>query len=263
MINQGKRLLRHATYCRKAVLRNRNRRKACTICINTKTKCDLARPACSRCRGRGLPCSYDDVSDAGLEDTPYDRLNVQKSRREIESSDGARERISNSKSGIGRDQNTDWKSTQASPNRSRTPDQELDNDNDLAQSSIYTQSRKPSPITSKTSGISTKLLNFASGISPIIRPRQFRNRSLLYVFVSRELLSYPNLLLNQGLPPFIHSADKVRPLRNCELILQWHSCRDSENLIYIWNTIHAEQERLLEEVSNYSSQPSSPGLRGH
>jgi hypothetical protein len=35
-----------------------NRTGRCTTCMHKKVKCDLSRPACSRCRRRGLRCQY-------------------------------------------------------------------------------------------------------------------------------------------------------------------------------------------------------------
>lgn len=34
------------------------RQKACKNCISAKSRCDLQRPACSRCESRGVPCAY-------------------------------------------------------------------------------------------------------------------------------------------------------------------------------------------------------------
>lgn len=34
------------------------RQKACKNCITAKSRCDLQRPACSRCESRGIPCAY-------------------------------------------------------------------------------------------------------------------------------------------------------------------------------------------------------------
>ncbi|CAK5270953.1 unnamed protein product [Mycena citricolor] len=35
-----------------------SRKKSCDNCVTSKTRCDLARPACSRCDTRGLRCHY-------------------------------------------------------------------------------------------------------------------------------------------------------------------------------------------------------------
>ncbi|PLB50990.1 hypothetical protein P170DRAFT_436070 [Aspergillus steynii IBT 23096] len=51
-------LKRHGYYCRTRNGVQPPRARACVSCVSTKTRCDNARPACSRCNAKGLPCRY-------------------------------------------------------------------------------------------------------------------------------------------------------------------------------------------------------------
>ncbi|KAI0097257.1 hypothetical protein GGR51DRAFT_541572 [Nemania sp. FL0031] len=50
-------LVRHAKRCTLEPMPSA-RQKACRSCICAKARCDLQRPACSRCDGRSIPCVY-------------------------------------------------------------------------------------------------------------------------------------------------------------------------------------------------------------
>ncbi|ETS78237.1 hypothetical protein PFICI_10299 [Pestalotiopsis fici W106-1] len=50
-------LIRHAKKCTLEP-KTSVRQKACKACTTAKARCDLARPACSRCAGRGAACIY-------------------------------------------------------------------------------------------------------------------------------------------------------------------------------------------------------------
>ncbi|KAI0424086.1 hypothetical protein F5Y09DRAFT_325406 [Xylaria sp. FL1042] len=50
-------LVRHAKRCTLEP-RPSVRQKACRTCIVAKARCDLQRPACSRCNSRNIPCAY-------------------------------------------------------------------------------------------------------------------------------------------------------------------------------------------------------------
>ncbi|KAH8434260.1 uncharacterized protein LDX57_011898 [Aspergillus melleus] len=51
-------LKRHGYYCRTRNGVQPPRARACVSCVSTKTRCDNARPACSRCSTKGLHCRY-------------------------------------------------------------------------------------------------------------------------------------------------------------------------------------------------------------
>ena len=73
------------------------------------------------------------------------------------------------------------------------------------------------------------------------------------------------MLPGQGLPPFIHpyygygvdtSGNEIAahksgqaPIANCAAIVKLYSAKNKDNIVFIWRTIRAEQERLLAEVS--------------
>ncbi|KAI1118398.1 hypothetical protein F5Y14DRAFT_447271 [Nemania sp. NC0429] len=50
-------LVRHAKKCTLDPTPSA-RQKACKNCTSAKSRCDLQRPACSRCEARGVPCAY-------------------------------------------------------------------------------------------------------------------------------------------------------------------------------------------------------------
>jgi hypothetical protein len=51
---------RHVLYCRQKLLRQyHSRRKSCTHCRRTKTRCSEVTPQCARCKTKRLKCIYD------------------------------------------------------------------------------------------------------------------------------------------------------------------------------------------------------------
>ncbi|KAH6643233.1 hypothetical protein C7974DRAFT_387091 [Boeremia exigua] len=52
---------RHVSYCRRAQVRPKVRRRSCRACKNAKVKCSF-QPCCARCTSKGLDCIYERTS---------------------------------------------------------------------------------------------------------------------------------------------------------------------------------------------------------
>lgn len=77
--------------------------------------------------------------------------------------------------------------------------------------------------------------------------------------IIRALRTYPQRMLRrETFPPFIHQhwpkdsngfvVDAAEPITNCMTIAQIFASRTLENTAFIWRTIRAEQQRLVDEV---------------
>lgn len=82
-------------------------------------------------------------------------------------------------------------------------------------------------------------------------------------YIACAIKSYPNMLLERKLPPFIHHSCLTKtpdlsldislpgPLSVCASIVQMFNFKNSSNTAFIWKTIRMEQERLAAEVFHF------------
>jgi hypothetical protein len=78
-------------------------------------------------------------------------------------------------------------------------------------------------------------------------------------YIIRTLRTFPQRMLRRAtFPPFIHqpwpkdsngfNIDAPEPMANCMSIAQIFASRTPENNAFVWRTIRAEQQRLVDEV---------------
>ncbi|KAL2812534.1 hypothetical protein BJX63DRAFT_421752 [Aspergillus granulosus] len=239
------------------------RRKACTQCVTTKTRCSLERPSCSRCALRQIPCEYPTPDSSATSPLPEGNKPNPPLLAEARILPQATQ-------------------TAALP---EPPVLALSSSSSSA--SFLDTFFPPAPCTwdfSLTGGINSLVaprrdlvLNgsdlldtneFISDISNMIVPAPKRtldsallNHSMEFIF--RVLRSWPRMLADEfRAPPLIHHthvADGKRlpvPLANCfTLVKMWHGrCQGSEEMVH--RLIKNEANTLLTRFKDLNE----PGL---
>ncbi|KAF8860589.1 hypothetical protein BDZ45DRAFT_724519 [Acephala macrosclerotiorum] len=114
-------------------------------------------------------------------------------------------------------------------------------------------------------------LNLVERLCKAFGPRNIQP-SLNKSYLLCKLRFYPNMMLSGDPPPFIHrnygygidapaQAAKPAPLKNCANIILWYSKKDNDNIKFIWRTVKAETERLLEEHESYNDEDAVAALQ--
>lgn len=264
-------LKRHEGRCHRNV-RALSRQKACRFCSDSKLRCDLQRPACSRCRSRAVDCQYPSL-DAGEIAPPASQRSPP--AYPSPSTQGRRPRRSERR--------------ELSPTDDLAPDASLSfsdtwRDTGLIDNSAATL---PSPGTATPPTIAHGPPRDAGHISPELLISAERKRVLMgqpgtassdivlrhtRQFVVRILRLWPRMLASYSttghLPPVIHKlqlAEKLPPpLANCStLVKMWADHSEDGSRALVRNTIIEEVRRLLREVRKCADNlPSSGPLCG-
>jgi hypothetical protein len=257
-------MLRHHKRCGLEEFETVSRRHSCEQCVIHKTKCDLLRPECSRCKARSRQCTYVEAGSRKARPVgqslpipstaEYSELDLFLMSLTPELSDGS-PRAHNSVSG----------GTQASTGSS--PERSYANDSVSFYESDQLESKS----------VELPLVSSAQMLHPLqkMNGRRQEQRAIdwrLYEVDKRPpnpetvlspyrlnstisiLKTYPAMMARQEqLPPFIHRS-QVRggntpvPLSNCFALTRlWHEKLVSDQNVIV-DSIWKEMQRLLSEV---------------
>jgi len=99
-----------------------------------------------------------------------------------------------------------------------------------------------------------------------------QNKELTRRYIVCVIKSYPNMLLEHKLPPFIHHSclsgepnlnfgtSLPSPLSVCAVIVQMFNSKNKSNTTFLWRTVRMEQERIDAEVGHSLSLSNGPGI---
>ncbi|KAI8942366.1 hypothetical protein NX059_000441 [Plenodomus lindquistii] len=287
-------LKRHGYYCRSNTRAPVPRRRSCAACAQAKTGCDNALPACSRCAQKGITCYYPSKSAAKRRETVQTRRAVSTGPHNVhrnqanttipavrEQAHGFEQMTPASDSPIlftGMDWNLDDititalgdfmhptpQSTLLSTTTSSSPAVTYPTsvpppavlpDASNAEHTRQSQQKSPSPL----------LLDFS--ISPVPSPnvRSMVQRPKIHAGADRAaslifftLKSYPLMLRQNTLPPFIHPSyvsftdegTTTEPLENCITLMHMMASGVKGSRKLFWRNVRQECERIC--VQNQS-----------
>lgn len=226
------------------------RKKACNNCTKSKVRCDLERPACSRCRSRGQVCEYS-VASVSLDASVENPSSV--------TNDCVPETSYGDASILG------------TPRLERATDVPIALPFSVTNTPWASQSRRlASTEHDKETEIDLRVVDLVPNVNaenirdrwlrPYILPlsegeeipKMYHPFTLQYI--ARILSTYPrHMLKDGGFPPIIHRAqiagnEMPRALANCySLVRMWEQAvLGSEKMVM--NTVENEMRRLVEEV---------------
>ncbi|KAE8549083.1 hypothetical protein EYB25_007598 [Talaromyces marneffei] len=256
-----KSLVRHTSYCRKAIGRVRSRKRACQACTKAKARCDTAFPHCSRCSARSLICHYASDSHARYQlETPKPRTSYSMSQEAADSPVATlgNQQVTNS------DLVKSWAYNDYDPYSVTLNSNPFDSD------------KRPSQLTGgETWEFSDETDSVVQDSLTTLFPRPLRlfvpecftnsKSPLTQRYLLCTLRSYPVMMLRGQNPPFIHPRTlfddpgdfqsrqtiKAGPLAVCNEILQMFTMKNGDNVVQIWRAVRMEQERLLLECPGY------------
>ncbi|CAG7965270.1 unnamed protein product [Penicillium nalgiovense] len=219
------------------------RKKACQSCTDSKVRCGLEKPTCSRCRARGKQCRYPAGSGDVYQSSPV-VSNGQISADEILSFEPSLANFST----------TPTLTAFSSPVSGHASDiPRIDSQHESTQT------------------VDTDLTFDHIDLVPMIDAEKIRDRWLqpylltateqvpklfnpfTVQFVTCVLRSYPNHLLDEkGLPPFIHplqlnSKAMPRTIANCFSLVRMWMNRVAGSEAIVLSTVRQEMERLSRE----------------
>lgn len=274
-------LKRHGYYCRTRNGVQPPRARACVSCVSTKTKCDNARPACSRCSAKGLDCRYPErvVRTVDMREviTPlptYQPVSAIESQADLlpqlfDTSASMfmmpQESFEAEPTFHGPDcnDNIDWQfflSSQAAVEAGAYP-------SPLSPATAPTSARPSSPpdwlnSRSVTNFRKPEITRLPTLNMPSIIRHQHRDAGTQRVsqIILQTLKSYPLMMIRQKTPPpFIHPSLLAASAADdmAESLEPWHNCM---NLVYManskitgsrklfWRNVKAECERFCQRV---------------
>lgn len=224
------------------------RKKACSNCTRSKVRCDLERPACSRCRSRGQNCEY--LANVGVS------LPVESVSSSIEAPALETNYDDTSILGIPRlDRATDapvhfpFSAITSAQNQPQTrPEQHKETKTELDLRVVYlAPSANAGDIRDRW--LRPYILPLTEGEEI---PKAYHPFTLQYI--ARILCTYPRRMLKDGgLPPIIHSVqiagkEMPRALANCySLVRMWEQAVPGSETMAV-SIVENEMRRLAEEV---------------
>jgi len=231
----------HKMNVRKSPSRKRQRapprKKACNNCTRSKVRCDLERPACSRCRSRDRNCEY--PANEGVSPS----VETTSSLIELDTSPLGVPRL-----GRATDAPIDFpfSATPAENPLQTRPERDKETELDLRVVDLA-----PS---ANAGDIRDRWLR--PYILPLTEseeiPKAYHPFTLQYI--GRILSTYPRCMLKDGgLPPIIHRAqivgrDMPRALANCySLVRMWEQAVPGSETMVV-SIVENEMRRLAEEV---------------
>ncbi|KAF1936077.1 hypothetical protein EJ02DRAFT_459842 [Clathrospora elynae] len=293
-------LKRHGYYCRSNTKALVTRRRSCAACAQAKTGCDNALPACSRCAQKGLTCQYPSKSATKRRDTVETRRavynNLHNSHHNLantimpavtEQAHSLQE-MTPASEGPMLFTDTQWNfddmtalgdfmhptpqstfpSTASSPSPASTdpttvsPSPLLPDTTDPAfqeQSQLTRQRQQQNH--------SPKLLNFSISPAPNPNVRSMMQRPKMHPGAERAaslifytLKSYPLMLRQNTLPPFIHPSyvsftdegTTTEPLENCITLMHMMASGVQGSRKLFWRNVRQECERICDQNQTLS-----------
>ncbi|KAH8895442.1 hypothetical protein GQ53DRAFT_682010 [Thozetella sp. PMI_491] len=268
--DQKRRQTRHSSYCKKSKSQPpKSRKKACIQCTKARSKCDVRysittkHPQCARCRTRGIDCHFDrpPLVTQGGPSPPSTFGSEAEGNTSSSPVHSHHEHSGNDNSAI------DF--ALASTSTASVPDLWLEGTKTRGYDELMSEFLMFETDTPALFIQNHRINTPASPLNRIVArpPRSFlpNNESdygLQFTrrYVVSALKSYPNMLLEHKIPPFIHhsysfyeenSSSDISlpgPLSVCAGIIQMFSFKNKSNTSFIWRTIRTEQERLAAEV---------------
>ncbi|KAK9312625.1 hypothetical protein V1522DRAFT_234122 [Lipomyces starkeyi] len=234
------------------------RKKACKQCTEAKARCDLEKPHCFRCKGRGLPCLYTSPSttitgtaltnDLGRRDANGGRFDLSFICQPANGVDMPSPATSSSRNVVSLEQSSTVTAT--------------DNQEDIAPSTDHGPALETrldfSAVDLRSTTDSSKIRDrWMESFVPSFSQRPKILQPYTVQFLSCVLRTYPKCMTRpNGLPPIIHPLQVVdqempQPLANCySLVRMWYGrATGSEEIVTV--TVKQEMERLLYEHQSY------------
>ncbi|KAJ6476311.1 hypothetical protein C8R45DRAFT_1009562 [Mycena sanguinolenta] len=209
------------------------RKKSCLKCAEAKARCNLQRPVCSRCQGRGIQCYW---FTPAPETSP---LGASSNAPDAFAPLGASSTAPDAFAPLGASSTAPdvfaHTSTSASPTTTAV---ELSNSSSPILESIRIGSRWMDVLLPP----------------PGRMPKKFSPHAVQYM--SRVLKSYPRALVrdDNALPPIVHPFQSVAPqqlLVNCRTLLRMWENRAPGSEALVRETLKREMNKVFEEHHNY------------
>ncbi|KAH8810575.1 hypothetical protein F5884DRAFT_779666 [Xylogone sp. PMI_703] len=289
---------RHIPYCRRTYRGPRIRTRACRECSAAKAKCS-AQPRCSRCIRKGIECVFEDhplsVSEQTFVTAPIPEQPDQSWVAEPYGISGGMDRRADGRAAHDPQASFDFDFNAIMENTlAKSPRISFDAQWDpldaltyasLEQSTVLSgTTHPPNEITTVwppqrtldnqliAPSIPAHIRKFPGGGPMALRkmPNSVSQNNANYII--RVLRTYPQKMLRrETFPPFIHQhwpkdpngfiLDTAEPIANCMTIAQIFSSRTPENTAFVWRTIRAEQQRLVDEMDRFSLKESLAALQ--
>jgi hypothetical protein len=278
--------IRHTSYCRKKAKRPpRSRKRSCLACIKAKAHCNVATsPRCSRCRQKGIECK---LERSQQEDTSVlkrfepsstieaDELCTSDTLSCSQSKPVLMDRNDASISHTPLDEPRHTASSQV--------DQIIMEQTSRSPRSAIWKSPATFPMSSAKDGADrwlprnlisdqwNRMKLYTIGPQLSLHPvKAFTPRgatwgpfSLLRKYMTQTIRRYPYMMLSdKNSSPFIHHKylmnnkkcthkDGPGPLLRCAAIVELWRSKTPNNASYFWKILRIEQERLMQEISEY------------
>nr|BAZ95827.1 transcription factor, DNA binding domain cpaE [Curvularia pallescens] len=288
-------LKRHGYYCRSNTRASVSRRRSCAACAQAKTGCNNAQPACSRCAQKGIACHYPSKSAAKRRDavetrravsTDLDNLHHNQANTTMAAvpeqphSLGHMTPVSESSmlfndvewnfddiTALGNFMHPTPQSTLPSTTASSSP-AATDPTTvspaavlpDLTDLESQSQSHYTRP--SQQNSPSPQLFDFSISPAPSPNVRSLMQRPKMHPGADRAaslifltLKSYPLMLRQNNLPPFIHPSyvsftdegTTAEPLENCMTLMHMMAGGVKGSRKLFWRNVRQECERICDQ----------------
>ncbi|KAK8907958.1 hypothetical protein QC760_003831 [Botrytis cinerea] len=278
----------------------KSRKRACSACTKAKTQCDLIHPSCSRCSRKSLGCIYEGPQLSRREVLePEEKRHAGNDADQIEELSLILSSSQNVASPVLLDiheasvasypfQIPDPIAEDALNLELPDQDWNLDieeyapGDMDI---SVFSKPTRYSPRLSPID-LSPGLTSYQPKDSvpyyrlynqPVPRaPKAFTLRklsnkqfSLNESYILSTLPTYPSMLHpknDDGLPPFIHPHFNNRkalpaPLATCAILVNWISAKTEDNVLFIWNCIRMEIDKICAQYTTYNREDAVAALQ--